>query len=168
MTDPSSDDLPDADRRLKGDLPADAEGGEDALAGASLSWTETEQEPPESWPEWVLAAHLLRLDVDKVDVAAVVGVDRTTLWRWRNDERWQIARQMARELWAEHAEDLADAVVLKDLREGDGVMARFVKKHLDDRFQDRGGQQQGQAVKVVVNQPGPDASDGDVVEVDTG
>lgn len=148
--------LPEEDSRIRGDLPEEVEGGEDALAGSSLTWPETEQEPPESWPEWVLAAHLLRLDVDKVDVAAVVGVDRTTLWRWRKDERWETARQVAKELWAEHAEDLADWVVLKDLREGDGVMARFVKKHLDPRFQERGGQQQDQTVTVEVNMAGPD------------
>lgn len=141
--------------------------GLEALAGATVTWPGSEENRPHQWSKWVIASYLRRMGATQADVASATGVSRRTIVRWENDDRWGVARRVARDLWDAQAEDLAMAEVIRAVRDDDDTTAaKWLLDNLREDFGPQVNQQQAQAVKVEVNIPGPDRNEIESREID--
>lgn len=97
-----------------------------------LAYPGEEGRRPKQWAKWPLAAYLRANGATQKDTAKAVGIAVRTLIYWEQDPRWQLARQTARKLWAQHIEEAAWAAIVRQLASnGAGTFALRVLRELD-------------------------------------
>lgn len=149
---------------------AEGDGGTgEALAVQSVTVPEGVDEEPERFAKMVLAAGFRMLDCSWNESARRVGVDASTLRRWRQRaawrDSWEAAVELAADKWFSETDIEARRAVLRAIRSGDRVPAQWFLERTDDRLEKAEGQRQAQAVNIEVNLAGPDAG-GREIEVE--